>query len=144
MSDDAMSALVAAGLEFRATKRTYDVTKKHLDRLKTAIRKMTKAMESDLELDGSTYYIPLGDEGPPLKVTRSDDDPVPPIDPQKFLSAVGSEEFFRFIHLETVPANAFDAEEWTRAVTGEEYTNQTLQDCLGEAPSPKAWSVAAK
>ncbi len=142
-----MDKLVALGSAFHTTKRDYDQLDKRLKLLKVAIRELAKGLEDDLQptLDGSTYYIDLDAEGShQLKVTRSDDEPTPPVDPQKFLAAVGPEAFFRFVKLETMPAKAFDATEWTRAVTEEEYTNQTLQDCLGEAPDPKAWSVAVK
>ncbi len=146
MSEVTRGTLVALGLEFRTTKKDYDKLDKQLKRLKTAIRETAKTLEDDLQptLDGPTYYIDLDSEGSQLKVTRSDDDPAPPLDPQKFLAVVGPEAFFRFVKLETVPANAFDAEEWTRALMEEEYTTQQLQDSLGEAPNPKAWSVGVK
>ena len=148
MSDEAMNLLVGLGLEFRTTKKLYDDAEKKLKRLKVAIRAETRALadakDDRMVLDQSTYYIPLGDDGSQLKVTRTDDYPTPPVDPQKLLDLVGPEAFFRFVHLETMPTNAFDANEWTRAVTNEEYTHQMLQDSLGEAPAPKAWSVGVK
>jgi len=130
------------GVTFRAKKAAYDKLEKEIKALKVEIREVTEALGDmpALATEGPTSHITL-DDGPKLTVTRSEPEPTPPLDAVRFLAAVGPEQFFRFCVVTKVASKDFDAEEWTRAVQAEEFTNDILVDCLGKAPNAKAWSV---
>ncbi len=138
-----LKRLQELGVTFRATKKLYDDLDAEIKVLKADIRECTEGLGDmpALATEGPTSHIKL-DDGPKLTVTRSEPEPMPPLDATRFLAAVGPESFFRFCTVSKVPSKDFDSEEWTRAVIAEEFTNQTLLDCLGKAPAQKAWSVS--
>lgn len=137
-----LARLQELGLVFRAKKRAYDLLEKEIKALKIEIREVTEGLGDmpALATEGPTSYVKL-DDGPKLTVTRSEPAPNPPLDAVRFLAAVGPDNFFRFCTVAKVASKDFDAEEWTRAVTAEEFTNDILLDCLAKAPAQKAWSV---
>ena len=137
-----LKRLQELGVTFRAKKAAFDKLDVEIKVLKAEIRECTEGLGNmpALATEGLTSHITL-DDGPKLRVTRSEPAPNPPLDAPRFLAAVGPENFFRFCTVPKVASKDFDAEEWTRAVAAEEFTDDILLDCLGKAPATKAWSV---
>lgn len=128
---------------FAAAKAKADEATADADKLKVLLRSECSAMsaqEAEPFSDGDMFRFPAGSLGE-VTVTKSDPDPLPPLDPARFLAAVGPEGFFRFIDGEQlkVPYKAFRAGDWTRAVEAEEYAHNDLP--TGTPPKVKAWAV---
>ncbi len=133
--------------EFIGTKIEFDAVQIELDDLKVKLRAATADLDEDhlppgVEVDGGTFYIDSSYKER-VTVSKSDEDPVQPLVAARFLAAVGPEEFFRFIRAADlkIPSKAFREDEWTRAMEVEEVTDGDLDQALGAAPKPRAWSV---
>lgn len=131
------------GDQFAVVKFTEDNAKKAVEELKVKIRALVKEIGSDaLDTENASSYMNLID-GQALVVTRTEDDPPPPVDPGRFLERLGPEQFFEFIKAGalTIPSKAFDSSAWTLALKEERVTESALADSLGAPPKVKAWSV---
>ena len=131
------------GDQFVVAKFTEDNAKKVVEDLKVEIRALVKEIGPDaLDTEKSTSYMNLID-GQALKVTRSEEDPPPPVDPTKFLAQMGPERFFKFVKVGqlTIPSRAFDGAAWALAEAEELVKESDLLNSLGVAPDPREWSV---
>lgn len=73
-----------------------------------------------------------------LKITRSDENPSPPLIPEELRKRIPDDLFHEVITIKTAD---IDLRAWRRAVEEERVTDDDLRKSLGEPPKPRAWSV---
>jgi len=118
--------------EFRLLREKMKPQEKRLEELKVAIRAATKKRPALWAKGGKT--IEVGG----VTVTRTDLDPVPALDPLKFLERVGPEVFVDVCVLTKV---TIDPTKSQAAIEQERLTVDDILDCLGDPPKPAAWTI---
>lgn len=110
------------------------------EELKKELRAAAAKKDPNLKAAAYSLRIPTS-TGELVTVTSTDPDPAPPLNAEAFLDRVGMIVFHKVCKMKTVD---FDVDSWKELVAEEQVSPLDLMECLGDTPSPRAWSVSAK